>query len=190
MPPIFPSTPATTPSPSAGPYIGAPPTTPKSPASPVQPGPVGIGGPVKPPIVQMPNPQATPLPTPQTTMGGNPSGQIRATGPSGGFDPSYLQNLATSDAGTFARGANGLSFNPLGDLSSISNTSGGGSAPLPGIPNGMLTQALANNPTFSSPNGTAGLNGMTGLGTNQSLAQMLQQVFGGQNILSSTPTTS
>lgn len=130
---------------------------------------------------------------PNPMQGGDPSGGIRATGPSSGFDPNYLQNLATSDAGIFSRPQGGLAFNPLGNLESISGTSGGGNAPVAGIPQGMLTQALAANPTFQPVAQQTGLAPgaiSTSLpNTQQNLAQMLQQVFGGQ-ALANTQTQS
>jgi hypothetical protein len=88
---------------------------------------------------------------------------VRAEGPSRGFDPQYLQNLATSDAGNFARpaGANAVSFNPLGNLADItkllmsfgspSPTLGFGNAPLPGLPQNLLQWAQAFNPTALTP---------------------------------------
>jgi hypothetical protein len=185
--------------PTSGPYIGAPqPTAPVIPrANPIQTGPVGIPGSGRGFPVSAPNPQVGPTPGGPTPMqGGDPSGGVRATGPTAGFDPSYLQNLATSDAGIFSRPAGGLSFNPLGNLASISGTSGGGNAPVAGIPQGMLTQALAANPTFLPQDQQTGLNPgqiSTSLpNTSQSLAQMLQQVFGGQalaNTQTQTPLT-
>jgi hypothetical protein len=69
---------------------------------------------------------------------------IRASGPSQGFDPSYLQNLATAIGGLFSGGKNGvMNLNPLGNLSEISGTSGEeGNAPQQGIPMTWLQQAL------------------------------------------------
>lgn len=70
---------------------------------------------------------------------------IRASGPSQGFDPSYLQNLATAIGGLFSgnRTGNTTSFNPLGNLSEISGSSGmEGNAPQQGLPLTWLQQAL------------------------------------------------
>jgi hypothetical protein len=115
-----------------------------------------------------------------TVMGGGAQNQVRATGPTAGFDPSYLQNLATSDAGAFSRPSGGLAFNPLGNLTGLpgQGVSGGGNAPVPGMPQGMLTQALAANPTFQP--GAAG--GAAGTATQNTIAQMLQNVFGSQGL--------
>jgi hypothetical protein len=68
---------------------------------------------------------------------------IRPTGPSQGYDPGYLQNLATSIGALFARPQGNLSFNPLGNLSEVSPASGiGGTAPGLGAPLTWLQQAL------------------------------------------------
>jgi len=72
-----------------------------------------------------------------------PAQAVRPTGPSSGYDPSYLQNLATSIGGLFSRPKGNLSFNPLGDLSEISPASGQmGNAPLAGEPSTWLQDAL------------------------------------------------
>jgi hypothetical protein len=72
-----------------------------------------------------------------------PAQSVTASGPSKGYDPAFLQNLATSIGGLFARPQGNLSFNPLGNLSEISPTSGiGGSAPTFGEPLTWLQQAL------------------------------------------------
>lgn len=71
---------------------------------------------------------------------------IRASGPSQGFDPSYLQNLATAIGGIFSnqkQGGNVMNVNPLGNLGEISpNSSMEGNAPNPGLPQTWLQQAL------------------------------------------------
>lgn len=51
-------------------------------------------------------------------------GAVRPSGPSQGFDPQYLQNLATAIGGQFSRPQGNLNFNPLGNLSDISGPSG------------------------------------------------------------------
>jgi len=115
-------------------------------------------------------PAATPAP-PSNVLGAQ---SIRATGPSQGYDPSYLQNLATSIGSLFARPQGNLSFNPLGNLSEISPPSGlGGNAPGAGAPDTWLQQALNglafmfNPPTPATPanltdNGGGGDNGGSG----------------------------
>ena len=68
---------------------------------------------------------------------------VRPTGPAQGYDPSYLQNLATSIGGLFSRPQGNLNLNPLGDLSEISPLSGmEGNAPLAGAPSTWLQDAL------------------------------------------------
>jgi hypothetical protein len=104
----------------------------------------------------MPGPAQTggpPTIGPQTQSGApQPAGStlgpqaIRATGPSQGYDPSYLQNLATAIGGLFSnpQGGNVMNVNPLGNLSEISPPSGQiGNAPQPGLPQSWLQQALA-----------------------------------------------
>ena len=88
------------------------------------------------------------------------AGAIRPTGPSSGFDPSYLQNLATNEGQLFARPSTGLSFNPLGNLGDVAGTPnlGGGNAPGQGLAPTYLQNALAANPFFTpqaAPAGTA-----------------------------------
>jgi hypothetical protein len=74
---------------------------------------------------------------------------IRANTPNGagqGFDPAYLQNLATAIGGLFSnskQGGNVMNLNPLGNLSEISPNSGiGGNAPTLGEPMTLLQNAL------------------------------------------------
>lgn len=126
-----------------------------------------------PPHWHPPGPRA-PDPTP-----GNPLGAqaVRATGPTSGFDPSYLQNLATSAGGLFSHAPGQLAFNPLGNLGEISPGSGAqGNAPGYGLPQTWLQQALLNqnfgipqtppatpkpqkinNPYFTATGGVSGL---------------------------------
>jgi len=76
---------------------------------------------------------------------------VRATGPSQGYDPAYLQNLATSIGGLFGNRGGTENINPLGDLSEISPKSGmEGNAPSNGLPLTLLQQAL-NGGGFASP---------------------------------------
>jgi hypothetical protein len=86
-------------------------------------------------------PAATPaMPAPGSVLGAQ---AIRPTGDAKGYDPSYLQNLATAIGGLFSRPQGNLNFNPLGNLSEISPSSGiGGNAPLPGLPSTWLQDAL------------------------------------------------
>lgn len=110
----------------------------------------------------------------QATVPGQPSNvlgpqSVRASGPSQGFDPAYLQNLATAIGGLFSRPQGNLSFNPLGNLSEISQPTGFGTAPVPGLPNTLLQDAI-NGLAFlfgsqaAASSGGAGGGGFTGGG--------------------------
>jgi hypothetical protein len=87
-----------------------------------------------------------------------PAQAVRASGPSKGFDPAFLQNLATSIGGLFSGGSNGvMNVNPLGNLSEISGPSGmEGNAPQQGLPQTWLQQALNGlGFNFASPTATS-----------------------------------
>jgi len=107
-------------------------------------------GPEKNPINPEPRPNPTLPGKPITTTHPQPPGNIlgadavRATGPSHGYDPSYLQNLATAIGGLFSnRSGHAMNINPLGNLNEISPSSGmEGNAPLPGLPSTWLQDAL------------------------------------------------
>lgn len=131
---------------SKGPATGGPPILPPT-GVPV---PIGGLGPVSPPGPKLPTVGS---PKPPTTIGsvggGQPSGSvlgaqaIRPTGPTAGYDPQYLQNLATAIGGLFSRPGGNLSFNPLGNLSDVSSPNlGFGGAPLPGLPSTLLQDAI------------------------------------------------
>jgi hypothetical protein len=105
------------------------------------PGPAQSGGSVSPITTPMSDPSAAPAPTGQPNVLGAQS--IRATGDPKGYDPSYLQNLATSIGALFARPQGNMNFNPLGNLSEVSPPSGQmGNAPGFGEPLTWLQQAL------------------------------------------------
>ena len=93
-----------------------------------------------------PQQQTSGLPA-QTTVPAAPgnvvgSEAIRATG-SGPFDPSYRQNLASYAAGQFARPGGSMSFNPT-DISTFPGMpTGGGTAPVTGMPQSLLDLALS-----------------------------------------------
>jgi hypothetical protein len=91
-----------------------------------------------------PMPGAAPVTPPPSLPPNVLSAQtIRPTGASQGYDPSYLQNLATSIGALFSRPQGNLSFNPLGNLGEISPSSGiGGNAPGYGAPLTWLQDAL------------------------------------------------
>src|ERR1700688_1188340 len=69
---------------------------------------------------------------------------IRASGPSQGYDPNYLQNMASSIGSLFSSpGGAQMNVNPLGNLSDISPPSQmEGNAPSQGLPPTWLQQAL------------------------------------------------
>src|SRR5712664_393836 len=84
----------------------------------------------------------------------------RASGPSAGYDPSYLQNLSTFIGSLFAKPAgagNVTSFNPLGNLNEVSPPSGQtGNAAGFGAPLTWLQQALNGGGfSFGAPASTA-----------------------------------
>lgn len=118
---------------------------------------MGFGGGEPRPPFNPPKPVGTPRPDPTkpglpqpapTQAPGNvlQPEAVRATGPSQGFDPSYLQNLATAIGGLFSnkqQGGNTMKVNPLGNLSEISPPSGiGGNAPTLGEPMTWLQNAI------------------------------------------------
>lgn len=74
---------------------------------------------------------------------------VRATG-AGPFDQAYRQNLATYAGGLFTRPGGGMSFNPTDPASFPGQATGGGTAPVIGMPTTLLSQALGGQP-FSSP---------------------------------------
>ena len=108
------------------PTSGTPTATPRPPIRPVQEAP--------------PAAASAPTSVPASIL---PAQAVRPSGPSGGYDPSYLQNLATAIGGLFSRPQGNLTFNPLGNLSEISPSSGmDGNSPLPGLPSTWLQDAL------------------------------------------------
>lgn len=114
----------------------------------------------------VPPPSGIPAPVPAPTAPNVVGAQaVRATGDRKGYDPSYLQNLATAIGGLFSRPQGNLNFNPLGDLSGISPSSGmGGNAPLPGLPSTWLQDALNGlgfrfSPAAPAPVGPGGRDG-------------------------------
>jgi hypothetical protein len=98
-------------------------------------------GPLR-PIPKEPGPQ----------MFGNTVGPeaIRASG-TGPFDPAYRQNLSTFAGGQFFRPNGALSFNPTGKLDDLfARPTGGGNAPVMGMPDSLLSMALSGQP-FAMP---------------------------------------
>lgn len=109
---------------------------------------------------------------------------VRATG-TGPFDQAYRQDLATYAGGLFARPGGNLSFNPTSNQPFGGAAVGGGSAPVFGMPNTLLQNALGGNPfSFTPPLPAQGatnnqpgtqqmqdwLNQLLGQGRNQRLA--------------------
>src|SRR5215472_5790590 len=115
------------------------------------PAPVQMSG--TPAIAQFHDPEDQGLPP--NVLG---SEAVRATG-TGPYDSAYRQNLATYAGGQFVRppgpglGSNTsggvLSFNPTGGL--FGNPTGGGNAPVLGMPNSLIGQALSGNPFSFTP---------------------------------------
>lgn len=64
---------------------------------------------------------------------------VRATG-QGPYDQAFRQNLATYAGGQSARPGGYLGFNPTGDL--FGQATGGGNAPVLGMPTSLLDQAM------------------------------------------------
>lgn len=88
----------------------------------------------------------SPLPA-SLTLG---PGSVRATG-AGPFDPAYRQDLATYAGGLFARPGGNLSLNPTSTQPFGGAAVGGGNAPIFGMPNTMLQNALGGNPFSFTP---------------------------------------
>lgn len=87
--------------------------------------------------------------------------QIGASG-AGPFDPAYRQNLAVYGGGQFAAPSSNWMFNPTQLGNSFGNPTGGGNAPVMGMPTTLLAQALGGNPFYAqSPAQQAGGNQST-----------------------------
>jgi hypothetical protein len=104
---------------------------------------------------------------------------VRATG--GAYDPAYNQDLATYAGGLFQRPGGTLSFNPTGPLSG--NATGGGNAPVQGMPNTLIEQALggqsfAYNPTPATPPTPSTANAPNNLANPQNWQSWLQGIMG------------
>ena len=84
-------------------------------------------------------PGTTPQPAAGNVVGPE---SIRATG-TGPFDQAYRQNLATYAGGQFSRPGGTLNFNPT-DVSTFPGMpTGGGTAPVTGMPQSLLDMALS-----------------------------------------------
>lgn len=84
--------------------------------------------------------------TPFGTLGASP---VRATG-SGPFDPSYRQNLSTYAMGQFAPPQQGWNINPT-NPGNVGMATGGGNAPVYGMPQSLLGQAQGGQPFSWAP---------------------------------------
>lgn len=78
------------------------------------------------------------------------SESIRAIG-TGPFDDAYRQDLATYAGGLFGRPGGNLSFNPTSNQPFGGAATGGGTAPVLGMPNTLLQNALGGNPFSYTP---------------------------------------
>lgn len=130
---------------SGGPYLwsgrGNKPPTPGPAPGPGSVGPVSAGGPFSGSSpATPPTPPAAPAAptTPPNTLAPE---SIRATG-TGPFDPQYRQNLATYAGGQFSRPSGGLNFNPTDPTTFPGQPTGGGSAPVTGMPSSLMDMAL------------------------------------------------
>lgn len=76
---------------------------------------------------------------------------VRSTG-AGPYDPAYRQNLATYAGGQFQRPGGFLGINPTGPITGLPVS--GGSAPVQGVPNSLLSMALGAQPQYQAPQPT------------------------------------
>jgi hypothetical protein len=105
----------------------------------------------------------------------------RPTGQSPGYDPSYLQNLVTYGAGQYQQPTGGFRFNPTNISTFPGQPSGGGNAPVAGMPNTLLTAAQGAQPfSWTPPPSTPAAPASSGQPTtNTTLQQWLQQFLSG-----------
>lgn len=102
---------------------------------------------------------------------------VRATG-QGPYDNAYRQDLATYAGGLFQRPNGVLSLNPTGQLSG--NATGGGNAPVQGMPNTLLSQALGGQGfSFAPPQPTPSQTTNTNSIQPQSWQEWIQNMMGG-----------
>jgi hypothetical protein len=75
---------------------------------------------------------------------------VRANG-QGPYDQAFRQNLATYAGGQFQRPGGNLQFNPTGN-DMLSQPTGGGNAPVPGMGNSLLSMGLGGQPfSYAAP---------------------------------------
>ena len=111
---------------------------------------------------------------------------VTATG-LGPFDPAYRQNLATFAGGQFARPGGSLQFNPTGLGQGFGAPTGGGNAPLPGMPNTLLGQAQGGQPLVPQ---TQALQAPTQAPMNPNNFWLEQFLKGGQGFGFAPPTVN
>lgn len=113
-------------------------------------------------------------PTPGASL---PAESVRATG-NGPFDAAYRQDLATYAGGLFNRPGGNLSFNPTSNQPFGGQATGGGNAPVLGMPNTLLQNALAGNPFTFTPPLPASSSGTQSQPNAQQLQDWLTQFLG------------
>ena len=103
--------------------------------------------------IAMPKPEQPSQPSQSTVL--RPEA-VRASG-TGPFDPAYRQNLATYAGGGFSRPGGTFSFNPTaqlgqpGSLNAGGQPTGGGTSPVAGAPNDLLSLAIGGQPFSFTP---------------------------------------
>jgi len=100
---------------------------------------VGSDGGKRPPMQLKPKQAAPPSPAPPTGILKPES--VRATG-TGPFSSDYRQNLATYAGSQFSRPGGSMNFNPTDPNTFPGQPTGGGTAPVTGMPNSLLDMAL------------------------------------------------
>ncbi len=112
----------------------------------------GVGTPFN-PVMGQPNYKQsisrsyTPTPPSGSMVG---SGLVQATG-SGPYDPAYRQNLAAYAGGQLYNPTGVMQFNPTNFSTYPGGMTGGGTAPLPGMPTTLLQQAMGGQPFSYAP---------------------------------------
>jgi hypothetical protein len=89
----------------------------------------------------MPLAPKQPMPTPKPPVGVLAPESVRATG-TGPFSSDYRQNLATYAGSQFSRPGGSMNFNPTDPSTFPGQPTGGGTAPVTGMPNSLLDMAL------------------------------------------------
>lgn len=111
---------------------------------------------------------------------------VRATG-TGPYDSAYRQNLATYAGGQLYNPTGYMGFNPTQPSSYPGQPTGGGTAPLPGMPNTLLQQSTLGQPfswvppTPSGPSTVSGPEWSGGQWPTNFQNQWLQNFMSGAN---------